>query len=129
VIWAIPTISAIQRVNVILVALTTILLAIFVSSAAAMGCLLGGTVVIANLFVLSMLGALVLAAAGGGVAAHRAGALAIPLKLLLIAGLVYLLFSRVRIDAIGFGLGVLTQLLAVLIETWRAAIRQAHPMR
>lgn len=125
--WAIPTISAIQRANVILVALAAVLLGLFVSRAAAWGCLLGGTLVIANLFILSMLGALVLAAAGGGGTAHRAGALALPLKLLLLAALVYLIFSRIRIDAIGFGLGVLTQLLAILIETWRVAIGPAHP--
>ncbi len=125
--WAIPTISAIQRTNLILVALAAFLLDLFVSTATAWGCLLGGAVVTANLYVLSMLGWLVLAAAGGGSIAHRAGVLAIPLKLLLIVGLVYLIFSRARIDAIGFGLGVLTQLLAILIETWRAAMRLAQP--
>jgi hypothetical protein len=53
--------------------------------------------------------------------AHRAAVLAIPLKLLLIVGLVYMLFKRVHVHALGFGAGVLTQLLAISIETWRAS--------
>jgi hypothetical protein len=127
--WSIPTIGAIQRTNLLLVGLSTGLLAFLDSRAAAAGCLLGGAVVIGNLYILAMLGWAVLAAAGGGRAAHRAGVLAIPLKLLLIAGLVYLVFARVGVDALGFGLGVLTQLLAILIETGRASLRPATATR
>lgn len=123
--WTIPTIAAIQRTNMILVAATAIALELLASTGAAFGCVLGGAIVIANLYVLSTLGRLVLAASGGGAMAHRAGIMAIPLKLLLIAVLVYLLFTRAHVDALGFGAGVLTQLLAILIETGRAATRQA----
>lgn len=123
--WAVPTISQIQRTNLILIAVAAVSLELLGSNAAALGCLLGGAVVVANLYILSLLGRVVLAAAGGGNAAHRAGVLAIPLKLLLVAGLVYLLFARARIDALGFALGVLTQFIAIPIETWRAAIRPA----
>ncbi|HXW84022.1 MAG TPA: hypothetical protein VEJ86_06430 [Candidatus Binataceae bacterium] len=121
---SIPTISAIQRTNVILVAVSALTLARVDSAAAAVGCLLGGAVVIANLYVLAGLGSVLLAIAdGGGGAAAKLGMLAFPFKLLLVVGLIYLLFSRAHVDGVGFGAGILTQLLAVIIETGRAAVR------
>ncbi len=120
---AIPSIPAIQRTNLILVASTALMLALLDSVAAGVGCLLGGAVVIANLYLLAVLGRAMLAASGGGAMAHRAGVLAIPLKLLLVVVLVYLVFEHVRVDPLGFGAGVLTQLLAISIETWRASVR------
>lgn len=118
---AIPAIASIQRTNVVLVGVASLALALFVSAGSAAGCLLGGAVVIANLFILNLLGKLVLAATSGGAMAHRAGVLALPLKLLLVAALVYLLFARARINGVGFGIGVLTQMFAIFIETWRAS--------
>jgi len=96
---------------------------LLVSPAASMSCLIGGTFVIANLFVLGWLGRLMLAAAerGGGPALAL---IAMPLKLLLVGGLIYLVFARTGIDAMGFGVGVSTQLVAVMIETCRASIRR-----
>ncbi|MFZ1887353.1 MAG: hypothetical protein WAU33_04925 [Candidatus Binataceae bacterium] len=122
--WAVPSITAIQRTNVLLVALTAATLAYFVSTSAAIGCMLGGAVVIANLWVLAALGRLVLAAAGAGISgnAARLGAAAIPLKLLIVVGIVYLAFTRAHIDGLGFGFGVLTQLAAIIIETGRASL-------
>src|SRR5208282_963849 len=120
---AIPSIPAIQRTNLILVAATALMLALLDSVAAGVGCLLGGAVVIANLYLLAVLGRAMLAASGGGALAHRAGVLAIPLKLLLVVVLVYLVFEHVRVDPLGLGAGVLTQLLAISIETWRASVR------
>jgi hypothetical protein len=124
----IPTIEGIQRTNVVLVALAASTLAIADSSAAAIGCLFGGFVVILNLYILAALGRMLLAVAGGGgggAGGKVVGALAIPLKLGMIVVLVYVLFTRVHIDGIGFGVGVLTQLLAVIIETTRVAVRTA----
>jgi hypothetical protein len=120
----IPTIAAIQRTNVVLIAISTVLLAIFDSTPAAIGCLIGGFVVVANLWVLSTLGRLVLAAAGAGISgkAAKLAVAAIPLKLLIVVGLVYMIFSHVHIDPIGFGAGVLTQLTAIIIETGRASM-------
>lgn len=111
--------------NLILVAVTAIVLFCFDSSAAAVGCLLGGGIVIANLWVLSILGAAILAAAGAGVsgAAAKFGVMAIPLKMLIVVGLVYLLFKRTHVDGLGFALGVLTQMTAAIIETGRASLR------
>ncbi len=122
--WNMPTIGAIQRTNVILVAITAALLAYFVSPQAAFGCILGGAVVIANLFALAILGRVALAVASGGASsAARLGTLAIPLKLFLVVGLIYLVFTHAHIDGLGFGFGVLTQMTAIIIETGRASLR------
>jgi hypothetical protein len=119
------TIAAIQRTNIALLAVASIALALMLSRAAAVGCLIAGSVVIANLYLLAVLGKLAVGVASGGALARRAGVLALPLKLFLIVALLYLVFARVGIDALGFGVGVLTQFVAILIETGRAA---THPM-
>ena len=125
--WSVPTITGIQRTNVVLVAVSATILAFFASMPAAIGCMLGGAVVIANLWILSALGGLILAASGAGIsgAAAKLGALAIPMKLLIVIGLVYLIFTRARVEPMGFGVGVLTQMLAIIIETGRASVRGA----
>jgi hypothetical protein len=126
--WSIPTIASIQRTNFVLVIATAAILDLFASTQVAIGCLLGGAVVIANLWILSALAGLLLAASRAGVSggAAKLGALAIPLKLFIIVGLVYLVFSRARIDGMGFGFGVLTQMAAIIIETGRASLRGAR---
>ena len=125
--WSVPTISSIQRTNVVLVALSAAILALFSTAQSAIGCLLGGAVVIANLWILAAIGRVILAASGGGISkgAARLGALAIPMKLFIVVGLVYLVFSRVGIDRMGFAVGVLTQMAAIIIETRRASVRLA----
>ena len=121
----IPTIPAIQRMNAILVAVTASLLFFIDSTAAAVGCLLGGAIVIVNLWLLSLIGAAILAAAGAGISgtAAKFGVMAIPLKMLIVVGLVFLVFRRTHIDGVGFALGVLTQMTAAIIETGRASLR------
>jgi hypothetical protein len=122
---SIPTIGAIQRTNVILLALVVLTLASLGRNASAAGCLLGGSVVIANLFLLTVIGRVVIAAVtGGSTLATRLGHVAIPLKLMVMLGLLYLVFSSVHVDALGFALGVLTQFVAIIIETGRAALRR-----
>lgn len=121
--WGIPGIGAIQRTNAVLVVATALVLARFLSQAAAVGCLLGGAVVIGNLFLLALMGRVALAATGTGSRVARLGAVVIPLKLLLVIGLVYLVFARAHVDGLGFGAGVLTQVAATIIETGRAALR------
>jgi len=125
--WSVPTIASIQRTNVVLVAVSAAILALFASTPAAVGCLLGGAVVIANLWILSAIGGLLLAASSAGVsgAAAKLGVLAIPLKLLIVVGLIYLIFTRAHVDGMGFGAGVLTQMTAIIIETGRASVRGA----
>ena len=125
--WSVPTILSIQRTNVVLVALSAAILALFSSAQSASGCLLGGAVVIANLWILAAIGRVILAASGAGISkgAARLGALAIPMKLFIVIGLVYLVFSRVGVNGMGFAVGVLTQMAAIIIETGRASVRVA----
>ena len=99
-----PALGAIQRTNVIVACVATLALLAFRSPAAAISCLLGATVVIANLFLLAVLGRLLLAGAAGG-AGGALGAIALPLKLVLIAGLVYVVLFRWGVDGVGFALG------------------------
>ncbi len=126
--WSVPAIASIQRTNCVLVVVSAAILAWFASMPVAVGCLLGGAVVIANLWILSALGGLILAASGAGIsgAAAKLGALAIPMKLLIVVGLVYLIFTRAHVDGMGFGVGVLTQMAAIIIETGRASVRGAR---
>lgn len=122
--WGVPKVSSIQHTNVIILASSSSVLAVFLSSSAALGCLLGGAVVIGNLYLLSILGRVAISIASGGSAgAVRLGVLAIPLKLLIVVGLLYLVFKSVPVDGLGFGLGVLTQMAAIIIETARASTR------
>jgi hypothetical protein len=118
-----PALGAIQRTNVIVACVTALALLWFRSSASAISCLLGASVVIANLFLLAFLARLLLASAVGG-AGGALGAVALPLKLIIIAGLVYVVMFRSGIDGVGFALGVFTQLVAVLIETGRSNLTQ-----
>jgi hypothetical protein len=121
----IPSVAAIQRTNALLAVITAGILGCFVSIPSAIGCLIGGAVVIGNLFLLAALGRFALAAAGQGGAGAKLGLAALPLKLLMLAGLVYLVFTQVHIDGLGFGFGVLTQMVAIIIETGRASRRSA----
>src|SRR6266852_2862338 len=104
--WSVPAISSIQRTNVVLVAMSAAILALLASPSSAIGCLIGGAVVIANFWILAVLGRLILAASGAGISkgAARLGALAIPLKLFIVVGLVCLVFTRARVDGMGFAL-------------------------
>ncbi len=123
-----PSLADIQRTNLAVLAISGLLLLAFVSPAASIGCVIGAGVVIANLFILGLLGRVLSAMAAGGSGA-RLVAVAIPLKLILIAGLVYLVFAVVRVDPIGFAIGVSTQLIAILFETvrrWRRLKRTSE---
>jgi len=123
-ISAIPTLRSIQVTNVALVAVSAGLLAGFVSSAAAIGCLVGGAVVVVNMFLLAAIGRFALSSAERSGGATRLGAAALPLKLLLFVGLIYVAFTRVHLDGLGFALGVLTQVTAIIIQTGRVALRK-----
>jgi hypothetical protein len=123
---SLPALGAIQRTNVIVACLAALALLGFRSPASAISCLLGASVVIANLFLLAFLARILLASAAGG-AGGALGAVALPLKLIIIAGLVYVVLFRSGIDGVGFALGVFTQLVAVLIETARVNLTQPAP--
>ncbi len=121
---SIPTIRSIQLTNLALLAVSVALLMYFVSRAAAIGCLVGGGVVIANMFLLSALGWVVLSAARQSGGISTLGLIALPLKIALVVGLIYVVFARIHIDGLGFALGVLTQVTAIIIETGRTSLRK-----
>lgn len=118
-----PAVGAIQRTNIIVACVAVLLLLVFRSTASAMSCFLGAGVVIANLYLLAILVRVLLASAAGG-AGSALGAIALPMKLILIAGLVYVVLYHSGIDGVGFAVGVFTQLVAVLIETARTNLGQ-----
>jgi len=42
----------------------------------------------------------------------------------LMIGLIYVAFAHIHIDGLGFALGVLTQVTAIIIETGRTSLRR-----
>ncbi|HEV7988437.1 MAG TPA: hypothetical protein VGP23_08115 [Candidatus Binataceae bacterium] len=96
-----------------------------VSPAAALGCAVGGAIMIVNFFLLTFVGRWIIAVATQSGGANRLGIVAAPLKLLFIATVVAWLLSRTNINVPGFVLGVLTQPGAIFIETWRVSARTA----
>lgn len=123
--WTVPTIAGIQRVTAITAGALSLLLLAWASPAAAIGCAVGGAVMIANLFLLAFVGRWIVAVASQSGGANRLGIVAAPLKLLFIVTVVALLLSRTDINVPGFVLGVLTQPGAIFIETWRVSARAA----
>jgi ABC-type dipeptide/oligopeptide/nickel transport system permease component len=121
--WTVPTIRGIQLTTAIIVVALALMLFVLVSSAAAVGCLVGGAVVIANLFGLTLVGRWILAAAARSGAPATLGMVAAPLKLLIIVAVIYVICTQTRINMPGFALGVLTQLGAIFVETWRVSSR------
>jgi len=119
---AIPTLGEIQRLNAILLAVAGLILLLMVSPATSLSCVVGGGFVIANLFILNWLGQLIVAAAARS-AQSPLSMIAIPLKLLLFGGLIYLALAKTGIDGVGFGVGISTQPVAVIVEALRARAR------
>ena len=118
--WSLPTIPGIQRATIILAALFSLTLALMLSCAAAISALLGSAIMIANLYLLAILGRFLLSIGQQGGSGALGAALA-PLKMVLIIGAVYVIISSGRVNLPGFCLGLLTQLIAVFIETWRVS--------
>jgi hypothetical protein len=123
--WQVPTIGGIQGMTAVMTAALSLLLLVTVSPAAALGCAVGGAVMIANLFLLAFVGRWIIAVATQSGGASRLGIVAAPLKLLFIVTVVAWLLSRTTINVPGFVLGLLTQLGAIFIETWRVSARAA----
>jgi len=119
-----PTIRSIQMTNLVLVMAAAAAMAYLVSISAAIGCLLGGGFVIVNLFLLAGMAGFALAAARRSGGLNKMGLAAVPLKIALMIGLIYALFARIHIDGVGFALGVLTQVTAIIIETARTSMRK-----
>jgi hypothetical protein len=119
-----PTIRSIQLTNVALIFVAAVAMAYFVSAGAAIGCLVGGAVMVANMFLLAALGRFALAAARNSGGVSKIGLAALPAKIALMIGLIYVVFARIHIDGLGFALGVLTQVTAIITETGRTSLRK-----
>ncbi len=120
--WTVPTIGGIQRMTGILAAIATVVLAFAISPAAALSCAAGAALMIANLFLLTIVGRAIIALAQGG-AGNKAGAILAPIKLFLFVAIVYILIAYTHLNLQGFMIGALTQLVAIFIETWHASTR------
>lgn len=123
-----PTVGGIQLATTIVAgALSAIMLAAG-SPHAAIACLIGAAVIMANFYLLAWIGQWIFAVASQTGGAHRLGLVAAPLKLLFIVSVVALLLSRTKLDVPGFMLGVLAQPAAIFIETWRSqhSARRLH---
>ncbi len=120
--WAVPTIGGIQRMTGILAAIATVILAIAASTAAALSCAVGAALMIGNLFLLTIVGRAIIALAQGG-AGNKAGVILAPMKLFLFVAVVYILIAYTHLNLQGFMIGVLTQIVAIFIETWHASTR------
>ena len=120
--WRAPSISAIQRTTAFLTVAFAILMLVADSRAADLGCLVGGALMIGNLFVLTIIGRAIVALAQGG-GAGKIGVMLAPLKMFVFVALVYVLVTTTHLAPAGFMAGALTQFVAIFIETWRAAAR------
>jgi len=126
--WSVPTIGGIHRTTGIVAAIATVMLAIFVSSAAALSCVVGAALMIGNLFLLAIVGRAIVALARGGTG-NKAGVILAPMKLFLFVGVVYILIAYTHLNLAGFMIGAMTQIVAIFIETWHASARATlvHP--
>jgi hypothetical protein len=114
------TIAGIERTTTVVGTLTATALYAFATPAAAFGCAAGSAFMIANFFLLAVVGGGIVALGrGGGISALAI--LLIPLKLAFFIGASYLIVGRMHANVPGFVAGVLTQFLAIFIEVWRAS--------
>ncbi|MBF6568472.1 MAG: hypothetical protein IVW54_06310 [Candidatus Binataceae bacterium] len=118
-----PTIAGIERTNAVLAGAIAAVVWWYGTPAAAVGVMCGAVVMMLDLLALAAIARTLLAVARGTGGAGVLGALAAPLKLLLIIGLVYILLTRAHLNLLGFGLGILTQPVAIMIETGRLITR------
>ena len=121
--WTVPSIGGIQCATAAMTAALSLILFASGSAGPAVGCAVGGAVMIANLFLLAFVGRWIIAVATQSGGANRLGIVAAPLKLLFIVTVVAWLLSRTTINVPGFMLGLLTQLGAIFVETWRVSTR------
>jgi hypothetical protein len=119
---AVPSIESIQRTTVVVAVLASAFLLIEGSSATAVACILGAALMVANLSALSWTVRAMFALARQAGGATALGLIAAPLKMLLLAGIVYLIIESGRLSLPGFIAGTLTQFAAIFIEVGRASI-------
>ena len=113
------TVAAIERTTALVGIAAAAMLYVFTSPAIALGCIVGSGFMIANFFLLTLVGGGILALGRGRGGLSMAGILLIPIKLLFFLVVSYVIISRLRVNVPGFVAGVLTQFAAVFIESWR----------
>jgi hypothetical protein len=118
----IPTIEAIQRTTVVVAVFAAMVLLFEASPASAAACILGAALMVANLSALSWTVRAIFALARQAGGATGWALTAAPLKMLLLAGIVYLMIESRRVNLPGFIIGTLTQFAAIFIEVGRASI-------
>ena len=114
-------IAAIQRSTFLIAVVAATFLWLAVSKPVAIACLIGAALMSVNLLLLE-----VIARAVGAIARRRGGAsrgaiMIAPFKMALLIGTIYWVVFRTNLNVAGFAAGLLTQMAAILIETWRAA--------
>jgi len=119
-----PTIQAIQRTTIVAAMFVAAVLLIKASPASAAGCILGAALMVANLTALSWTVRTMFALARQASGVNALGVIAAPLKMLLLAGVVYLIVKTGRVNLPGFIAGTLTQIAAIFIEVGRTSIRE-----
>jgi hypothetical protein len=124
--WAVPTIQGIQRTTALVVVAAAGVLLAADSTRAAAACLVGGGLMMANLYLLAVIGRMIVGLAQGG-AMVRVGALIAPFKMLILGVAAYWLVVWVQVDGLGFCVGVAAQIAAILLETVWVALR-ARPL-
>ena len=118
----VPTIETIQRTTVIVAVLAAALLLMVASPASAAACVLGASLMVVNLYVLSWTVRTMFALARQAGGATALGLIAATLKMLMLAGIAYLIIESRRVNVPGFVAGTLTQFVALFIEVGRASI-------
>jgi hypothetical protein len=117
----VPTVGAIQRTTVVVAGAAAAVLLMAVSPASAVACIIGAALMVANMYALSWTVRTMFAFArqAGGVTAF--GLAAAPLKMLLLAGIAYLIIES-GVNLPGFIAGSLTQFAAIFIEVGRVSL-------
>ena len=84
---------------------------------------------VANLFALTLTGRAMFAIARQAGRATTVGLIAAPVKMLLLAAIVFVVIDSGRVNIAGFVVGTLTQFVAIFIEVGRASIGKLFILR
>jgi len=126
---AVPTVEAIQRTTLVVAMLVAGVLLISASPGSAASCILGAALMVANLFALTLTGRAMFSIARQAGRATTVGLIAAPVKMLLLAAIVFVVIDSGRVNIAGFVVGTLTQFVAIFIEVGRASIGKLFILR
>jgi hypothetical protein len=121
-IKTLPTIRSIQKTALVVSIFLAMVLLAVVSLASAVGCILGAALMITNLSALSWSARAVFALARQAGGATGLGLMVAPMKMVALAGIIYLIVESGRVNLPGFIVGTLTQFVAIFIELGRASV-------